>query len=67
MKIERTSNEVIFHLPLSTNLKELREIANLFSNKKILPKSKATQKDVDDLVKTIKKGRWAKTKKKIDL
>lgn len=67
MVIERTSKEIIFRLPLSTKLEDLQEIADIFNLKEVSAKSKATQKDVDDLVKTIKKGRWAKTKKKIDL
>jgi shikimate kinase len=67
MIIERTSKEVVFRLPSTTKLEDLQEIANLFAFKEISRKSKATQKDVDELVKKIKKGRWAKTKRKIGL
>ena len=67
MIIERTAKEVGFRLPASTKLEDLQEIANLFAFKEIAGRSKATQKDVDDLVKKIKKGRWAKTKKKLGL
>ena len=67
MIIERTSKEVIFRLPASTKLVDLQDIADLFAFKEISLKSKATQKDVDGLVKKIKKGRWAKTKKQIGL
>ena len=67
MIIERTSKEVVFRLPSSTKLEVLQEIANLFSFKEISRKSKASQKDVDGLVKKIKKGRWANTKRKLGL
>lgn len=67
MIIERTPKEIIFRLPTSTKLEDLQEIANLFTFQEIAKKSKATQKDVDDLVQKIKKGRWAKTKKKVGL
>ena len=67
MIIERTSNEIIFRLPATIKLKDLQEIADLFAFKEISWKTKATQKDVDALVKKIKKGRWDKTKKKIGL
>ncbi len=67
MIIERTSKEVVFRLSSSTKLEDLQEIANLFTFEEISRKSKATQKDVDDLVRKIKKGRWAKTKSKLDL
>ena len=46
---------------------DLQNIANLFAFKEISQKSKATQKDVDGLVKKIKKGRWDKTKHKLGL
>ena len=67
MIIERTTKEIIFRLPSTTKLKELQEVADLFSFREISKKSKATQKDVDDLVSKIKKGRWTKTKKKLGL
>jgi uncharacterized protein YbcV (DUF1398 family) len=67
MIIERTSKEVVFRLPSTTKLEDLQEIANLFAFKEISRNSKATQKDVDELVKKVKKGRWAKTKKKLGL
>lgn len=67
MIIERTSKEIIFRLPTSTKLEDLQEVANLFAFKEIAKKSTATQKDVDDLVQKIKKGRWDKTKKKLGL
>ena len=67
MIIERTSKEVIFRLPSSTKLEDLQDIADLFTFKEISKKSKATQKEVDDLVKKIKKGRWAKTKQRLGL
>ena len=67
MIIERTSEEVLFRLPLSTKLKDLQQIADLFTFKEISRKSKASQKEVDDLVNEIKKGRWTKTKRKIGL
>ena len=67
MIIERTDKEVIFRIPSTTKLEELQEIADLFTFKEIAKKSKASQTQVDELVKKIKKGRWAKTKRKLDL
>lgn len=67
MIIERTSKEIVFRLPSSTKLEDLQDVANIFSFKEISQKSKATQKSVDDLVKKIKKGRWAKTKQRLGI
>ena len=67
MIIERTNNEIIFRLPATINVDDLQDLADLLEYKEITKKSKATRKDVDDLVKTIKKGRWAETKSKLNL
>ena len=67
MTIERTSEEIIFRLPSSIKIEDLQDIANLFTFKEISRNSKATQKNVDDLVKVIKKGRWVKTKEKLGI
>jgi len=67
MIIERKSDEILFRLPSSTKLEDLQALANLFTFKETARTSKAKQKDVDELVKKIKKGRWEKTKKKLVL
>lgn len=67
MKIERTKNEVVIRIPASVNVDDLQDLADLIEYKEISTKSKATQKDVDDLVSDIKRGRWEKTKTKLGL
>lgn len=62
MIIERTDTEIIFRLPGNTNIDDLQDMTDLFEFEEIAKKSKALQKDVDDLVKSIKKGRWQRTK-----
>lgn len=65
MIIERTSKEIIFRFPKSMKLDDLQDLTDLFEYKELSKKSKATQKEVDDLVKSIKKGRWTKTKQQL--
>lgn len=67
MRIERTKNEVIIKLSGNLNIDDLQDLADFFEFMESSKKSKATQADVDVLVKTIKKGRWAKTKNEIGL
>jgi transcriptional regulator of heat shock response len=67
MTIERTKNEVIFRLPNNINLDDLQDFADYFQYRTIAKKSKATQTEVDNLVKEIKKGRWDKTRKQLGL
>ena len=65
MIIERTKNEIIFRLPGDIKIDELQELTDWFRYLEVTRKSKATQADVDILVKSVKKGRWAKAKAKI--
>ncbi len=62
MIIERTKNEIVFRFPKSMKLDDLQDLTDLFEYKELTKKSKATQKEVDELVKVIKKGRWKKSK-----
>jgi len=67
MIIERTSKEIIFRFPKNLNLDDLQDLTDLFEFKEIAKKSRASQKDVDSLVNSIKKGRWEKAKQHLDL
>jgi hypothetical protein len=66
MTIERTNNEIIFRLPNNINLDDLQDFADYFQYRTIANKSKASQTEVDNLVKEIKKGRWDKTRKQLE-
>lgn len=67
MIIERNKDEVVFRLSGNINVDDLQDMTDLFEFKEISKRSKATQKDVDKLVMTIKKGRWRKTKDELGL
>lgn len=66
MIIERTSDEIIFRFPKNMNLDELQDLTDLFEYLELTKNSKTSQKEVDSLVKTIKKGRWEKTKQQLN-
>jgi hypothetical protein len=66
MIIERTPNEIIFRFPRNMNLDDLQDLTDLFEYKELTKKSVASQEVVNDLVKTIKKGRWERTKRQLD-
>lgn len=48
------------------NLDALQDLDDLFEYNELTMNSKTSQKEVDDLVKTIKKGRWDNTKQQLD-
>ena len=62
MIIERTKDEIIFRLPANFDVDELQEIKNWLEYLYATRSSKATQDEVDNLVKEIKKGRWTRRK-----
>lgn len=66
MIIERTSDEIIFRFPKNMNLDELQDLTDLFEYLELTKNSTTSQKEVDSLVKTIKKGRWEKTKQQLN-
>ena len=59
--IENKKRIFIFLSP-NIDIAELQDMADWFQYLEIANKSKATQKDVDLLVKQIKLNRWAKSK-----
>ena len=66
MIIERANTEVIFRLPSNVDIDDLQSIADFFEYKELASKSTAKQEEIDELVETIKKGRWNKTKKLLE-
>jgi hypothetical protein len=67
MIIERDNNEVVFRVSGDIDIDDLQDIADLLEFKEIAKDSKAIQEDVDVLAKTVKKGRWKETQKKLGL
>ncbi len=67
MIIERNKDEVVFRISGNYSIDYLQDLLELFDFQEISKKSKATQEEVDDLVKEIKKGRWNKTKTELGL
>ncbi|MDP3433971.1 MAG: hypothetical protein Q8T04_13545 [Bacteroidota bacterium] len=63
MIIERTHSEVIIRLPATINITDLQEMANFLRYSELTQKSKVTQKQIDTLVKEVKKGRWENSRR----
>jgi len=65
MIVERTNKEVIIRLPSTIDTSDLEEMVDFLRFKEITSKSKATQAQVNALVKEVKKGRWEANKKRL--
>ncbi len=66
MNIERTANEIIFRFPKDMDLDDLQDLTDLFEYKELTKGTITSQNDVDTLVKSIKKGRWERTKQQLE-
>jgi len=64
MIVERTSSEIIIKLPSTVNIEGVQRLLDFLVYRETTANSQAQQADVDNLVAEIKKGRWAKNRKK---
>jgi hypothetical protein len=65
MTIERTSTEIIIKVPAYVNVEGLQRLLDFLAYREVTAKSKASQEEVDQLVIEVKKGRWARNKKRL--
>jgi hypothetical protein len=62
MIIEKTNKEIVFRLPLDTNIDVLQNLKDWLEYLEVTRKSTAKQEDVDAFVDEIKKDRWKRRK-----
>ena len=62
MKIERTNKEILIRLSSGTDLIGLQRILDYLKFREIASKSKATQKQIDELSSESKSSWWNKNK-----
>lgn len=62
MIIEKTNKEIVFRLPLDTNIDVLQNLKDWLEYLEVTRKSTAKQEDVDAFVDEIKKDRWNRRK-----
>ncbi len=64
MVIERTDKEIIFRLPLDTDIRGLQRIINYFNYKETISTSKGTEEQANKLANESKKRWWAENKER---
>ncbi|MFI5139995.1 MAG: hypothetical protein ACHQIM_19405 [Sphingobacteriales bacterium] len=64
MIIERNNKEVIIRLPASVNTDDLQDFIDYTRYKELTSKSKATQKEIDELAYKINKDWWTENRYK---
>ncbi len=64
MVIERTDKEVIFRLPVDTDIRGLQRIVNYFKYKEAVKASKGTEEQANMLADESKNRWWAENKQR---
>ena len=60
--IERTAENIVVTLPASFDIKEIQRFLDYLRFKEIVAKSKATQKEIDELARVVNKSWWEKNR-----
>ena len=64
MVIERTDKEIIFRLPVDTDIRGLQRIVNYFKYKETIKASEGTEEQANKLANESKKRWWAENKQR---
>jgi len=67
MIVERQDNEILVRFSAGIKTSRIQTILDYLRYEELTSKSTATENDIDELLKEIKKGRWSRTKKEIGL
>ncbi len=60
--VERNTNEIVLRLPADTDIFSVQRVLNYFKYKQAIKKSKATEKEVEQLAKEFKTNWWKENK-----
>lgn len=63
MIVERTNDEILVRLSPQTNISDLQDMLDYLEYKELVSKSKASQKDIDQLAKQVNKSMMEKVRK----
>ncbi len=67
MRVERQNNEILVRFSAGTKASKIQTMLDYLRYEELTSQSVATQKDVNKLVKEVKKGRWEKIRKELGL
>lgn len=67
MIVERKNNEILIRFSADTEVSKIQSILDYLRFQELTVNSKATEKDIENLTKKSKSGRWEKVKKEIGM
>ena len=67
MIVERQNNEILVRISTGLKASKIQAILDYIQYEELTSKSTASQKDVEELLMEIKKGRWERTKEELGI
>ncbi len=67
MIVERQNNEILIRISAGLKPSKIQAILDYLRYVELTSKSTATQSEVDELLKEIKRGRWERTKEELGI
>ena len=67
MIVERQNNEILVRFSAGIKTARIQAILDYLRYEELTSKSTASEYDVDELLKEVKKGRWDRTKQELGL
>jgi hypothetical protein len=67
MIVERQNDEIVVRFSAGIKTSRIQTILDYLRYEELTSKSTASENDVDELLKEVKKGRWDRTKKELGL
>jgi len=67
MIVERQDNEISVRFSAKMKASRIQTILDYLRYEELTSKSTATENDVNELLKDVKKGRWKRTKEELEL
>lgn len=65
MTIERTEKEILIRISSDVSIDGVQEMLDYITYKENISKSKASQEEIDELIKDIKKDWWKNNKERL--
>ncbi|MDP2692518.1 MAG: hypothetical protein Q8O88_02655 [bacterium] len=67
MIVERQNNEILVRFSAGIKTSRIQTILDYLRYEELTAKSTASEDDIDELLKEVKKGRWVRTKEELGL
>lgn len=65
MIVEQQNNEILVRFPIGARTSKIQSILDYLRYEELTSKSTATKEELEELINSVKKGRWERIKREI--